>query len=105
MLSSEFLSRDDALARVRECIRASDSSTRYRAHARKQMLARGVVSADVRRVLKSGFLIEDPVWEDRYRTWTCAVQGRDSDGKLLTVVIGLPKSGSHLWIVTAYYTD
>lgn len=77
-----------------------DYGVRFTNHAREQMAERGIEAAQIERVLRTGSLaaVEPDIrtGQDRYR-----VEGRDRDGRDLTVVVALAPR-DRVTVITAF---
>lgn len=97
------LTREVALRRVREL--AQDSQKlRWSNHIRERMIQRGIDSDAVLRVLRTGYISEDPIEGRAQGEWKLKVVRKMTSGRVAGVVTILVRD-DHLRLVTAEWED
>jgi Domain of unknown function (DUF4258) len=81
----EVLTNNEALSRVRECLRANAIRLTY--HARERMLERDFDLQDVYACLKSGQIFRAPEFDIKHGEWKYRIDGAGVDGSELILVV------------------
>ncbi len=96
----------DATDKIRACAASDDFDIDLTAHARDQMLERGLLMGDLRHLLKRGFVYDRPVPATRNGYFKYSAEGTtpNSDGRSVKAVV-IPSGDNALKIVTVMWRD
>ncbi len=96
----------EATRRINECARRDNFTISLTVHAREQMVARDLIMSDVKHVLKTGFIYEEPEPATREGYFKYRVEGTspNSDGRTIRIVV-IPDGGCAMKIVTVMWRD
>lgn len=96
----------DATKRINECAKDQNLSITLTGHAKDQMLDRDLIMGDLRHVLRSGFVYDEPEEATQAGFFKYRIEGTtpNSDGRTVRVVV-IPSGGHELKIVTVMWRD
>lgn len=96
----------DATKRINQCAEHANLSINLTYHARDQMLDRDLIMGDVRHVLRTGFVYDEPEEATKAGYFKYCVEGTspNSDGRTIRLVV-IPDGGFELKIVTVMWRD
>lgn len=101
MSSSEKLLPDEAKRLILLII--EEGKIRFSLHClRESMPKRNATVVDVEHALKTGEIIRDPEWDEKYQRWKYRVEGVDAEGDDLTAITIIIESDLRLFIITVF---
>lgn len=70
-------------------------------HCYERMDERNVTDEDIAEVMENGELVKYS-WDSDFDNWNCEMTGKDLDGDVLNIEIGLAKDGRSATIITCH---
>jgi|SRR5262245_40036549 len=70
--------------------------------AAERMPERGVTDLDLVNALRTGIIRREPEWEEEYGNWKYRVEGEDTEGNGLVVIVVINEAEMELFIVTVF---
>ena len=101
MTSSNKLLPDEAKRLILLII--EEGRIRFSGHClRESMPKRNATIIDVEHVLRTGEIVRDPEWDEKYQRWKYRVEGVDTEGDDLIAITIIIESDLRLFIVTVF---
>jgi len=75
----------------------------YRVHATRRMFERDIGEADILFLFETGIIIEEYLKD--YPFPSVLVNGRDRDGRVLHILVGIDSQRQRLYLITTYEPD
>lgn len=98
----EPYSPEDALSIIRNIL-TNDGDLYFRHHSDKRSGKRSVDDADIVKVLEENGIIQyDPVLDSKHQKWKYSVDGYDTEGDKLRVVVNISESNWHVMTITVH---